>query len=100
LTRTHSDARRKRLLTRALPLVLLALVSFVVGIVVAAGSSEKDAVQRFGDAWEQGDWAAMRAELTPASQRSTPRRIWRRATRKPSGSPRPPASTSATRAGR
>jgi cell division protein FtsI/penicillin-binding protein 2 len=68
LTRTHSDARRQRLLTRALPLVLLALVSFVIGIVVAAGSSEKDAVQRFGDAWEQRDWDAMRAELTPASQ--------------------------------
>ncbi len=68
MTRSHSDARRKRLITRALPLVLLALVSFVVGVVVAAGSSERDAVQRFGEAWEQGDWGAMHAELTPGSQ--------------------------------
>jgi cell division protein FtsI/penicillin-binding protein 2 len=68
LTRTNSDARRKRLITRALPLVLLALASFVIGVIVAGGSAEKDAVQRFGDAWQQGDWEAMRAELTPSAQ--------------------------------
>lgn len=68
MNRSHSDARRKRLITRALPLVALALVSFVVGVVVAAGSSERDAVQRFGDAWAEGDWAALRAELIPDSQ--------------------------------
>jgi hypothetical protein len=68
LSSSRSEARRKRLITRALPLVALALVSFVIGVVVAAGSSEKDAVERFAQAWQDGDYGAMQAELTPASQ--------------------------------
>lgn len=63
-----STARRRRLLTRAVPLALISIGSFVTGVVVASGSAEADAVARFGAAWEQGDTDAMYAELSPAAQ--------------------------------
>jgi penicillin-binding protein A len=62
--------RRRRLLTRAFPLSLIALVAFVVGAVAGSpGSPDKEAAQRFVDAWQRDDFAAMYQELNPASQR-------------------------------
>jgi penicillin-binding protein A len=71
MTPRPSDAeRRRRLVTRALPLSLIALVAFLVGAVAGApGSPEKEAAQRFVDAWERDEFAAMYKELNPASQR-------------------------------
>ncbi|MGN6253863.1 MAG: penicillin-binding transpeptidase domain-containing protein [Solirubrobacterales bacterium] len=65
-----SDAeRRRRLLTRTLPLAGIALVAFVVGLSTgSSGSPEKDAAQRFADAWESKDFKAMYAELNEASR--------------------------------
>jgi len=65
-----SDAeRRRRLVTRALPLSLIALVAFVVGANMGApGSPEKEAAERFVRAWEGDEFAAMYRELNPASQ--------------------------------
>lgn len=63
-----SGQRRKRLITRALPLAVLSIGAFGVGILVSSGSNERDAVDRFGAAWEDGDYAAMYAELTPGAQ--------------------------------
>jgi peptidoglycan glycosyltransferase len=61
--------RRRRLVTRTLPLALLAVVSFVVGAAVGApGSPEKDAAGRFAEAWAAGDFAAMYRDLNPASK--------------------------------
>ncbi|HET8955743.1 MAG TPA: penicillin-binding transpeptidase domain-containing protein [Solirubrobacterales bacterium] len=61
--------RRRRLLTRSLPLALIALVAFVIGIVAGTpGSPEKDAAGRFAEAWEAGDFRAMYAELNEASR--------------------------------
>jgi peptidoglycan glycosyltransferase len=60
--------RRRRLLLRAVPLIAAAAVAFGVGLYIAAGSPERDAAERFGAAWEQGDFAAMYAELSPAAQ--------------------------------
>ena len=51
------------MLTRAAPVVAIALVAFVVGVVAGAGA-ESSAAQRFVDAWELGDSEAMYAELT------------------------------------
>ena len=63
-------ARRRRLVTRALPLTLVALVAFVLGAIAGApGSPDREAAQRFADAWAGGEFAAMYRELNPASQR-------------------------------
>jgi cell division protein FtsI/penicillin-binding protein 2 len=44
-------------------------VAFVVGAAMGApGSPEKEAADRFADAWEQGDFAAMYGELNAGSQ--------------------------------
>ncbi len=62
--------RRRRLVTRALPLSLIALVAFVIGAMAGTpGSPEKEAAERFVKAWEGDEFAAMYKELNPASQR-------------------------------
>jgi peptidoglycan glycosyltransferase len=62
--------RRRRLVTRALPLTLIAIVAFAVGAMAGTpGSPEKEAAQRFVDAWERDEFAAMYRELNTASQR-------------------------------
>ncbi|MFL5871086.1 MAG: penicillin-binding transpeptidase domain-containing protein [Solirubrobacterales bacterium] len=50
-----------------MPIVAVAVVAFVVGVVVAAGDSAPGA-HRFLDAWEQADIQAMYDELTPGAQ--------------------------------
>jgi len=61
--------RRRRLLTRSVPLALVALVAFVIGIAAGTpGSPEKDAANRFAEAWEAEDFRAMYAELNEASR--------------------------------
>jgi penicillin-binding protein A len=72
LSRTGSAAaRRRRILTRAVPLVVVALAAFVVGTVVAA-DPEAPAARRFLDAWERGDYSAMHAELTSEARSEYP----------------------------
>jgi peptidoglycan glycosyltransferase len=61
--------RRRRLITRTLPLAIIAFVAFVIGAVHGApGSPEKDAAERFTQAWEEKDFGAMYRELNEASQ--------------------------------
>jgi cell division protein FtsI/penicillin-binding protein 2 len=68
--RTPEVERRRRLITRALPLILIALVSFVVGAMAGTpGSPDKEAAERFTRAWEGDEFAAMYRELNPASRR-------------------------------
>ncbi len=63
--------RRRRLVTRTLPLALVALVAFVVGAAMGApGSPEKDAAARFAAAWAARNYRAMYAELSESSQQS------------------------------
>jgi cell division protein FtsI/penicillin-binding protein 2 len=62
--------RRRRLLTRTLPLAIVAVIAFALG--AAAGKEdppEKQAAARFTAAWSEGDFTAMYAELNPASRR-------------------------------
>ena len=61
--------RRRRIVTRALPLI--AALSFVIGLIAGtSGSSpEKDAAARFANAWENGEYGAMYQELNRGSQR-------------------------------
>jgi penicillin-binding protein A len=62
--------RRRRFVTRTLPLSLIALVAFVVGAVAGAPASpNQEAARRFAEAWQRSDFAAMYRELNPASRR-------------------------------
>ncbi len=61
--------RRRRLITRTLPLALVAIVAFAFGASAGApGSPEKEAADRFAQAWAAEDYAAMYAELNAESQ--------------------------------
>jgi cell division protein FtsI/penicillin-binding protein 2 len=62
--------RRRRLLTRTLPLSIIAVIAFVLGASAGApGSPEKDAAKRFTEAWANGEFAAMHEELNESSRR-------------------------------
>jgi cell division protein FtsI/penicillin-binding protein 2 len=61
--------RRRRLVTRTLPLAILAILAFAWGASAGApGSPEKEAADRFAQAWAANDFAAMYKELNPTSQ--------------------------------
>ncbi len=61
--------RRRRLVTRTLPLAVVAVVAFVLGASTGApGSPEKEAAERFAAAWAADEFAAMYRELNPASK--------------------------------
>ena len=66
--RRVSDARRGRLRSRAVPLVILSVGSFAVGLATGASGTASEAAQRFADAWERQEFQAMHAELSGASQ--------------------------------
>jgi peptidoglycan glycosyltransferase len=59
--------RRRRFVTRVIPIAAVALVAFVIGIVLGSGESAP-AAHRFLDAWERDDAAAMYDELTADDQ--------------------------------
>jgi len=61
--------RQQRLKTRALPLVGIALVSFIVGAISGCpGNPHRDAAERYLEAWQAEDYPAMHAELSTVSQ--------------------------------
>ena len=63
--------RRRRLVTRALPLTIIAIAAFVVGAVTGVPeSAERNAAERFTEAWVRKDFGAMYAELNPESRRA------------------------------
>jgi hypothetical protein len=55
LTENFQAQRRRRLLTRALPVLVICVASFIAGAAVGATSPEKEAAQRFVDAWAEQD---------------------------------------------
>jgi penicillin-binding protein A len=56
--------RRRRVITRAAPVAILALIAFVIGAIAGSGGGGSDAAQRLVDAWVRGDYAAIRDELS------------------------------------
>jgi cell division protein FtsI/penicillin-binding protein 2 len=70
VNRIPTDAeRRRRLLTRTLPLAAVALIAFIVGITAgSSGSPDKDAAGRFAHAWAERNFKGMYAELNEASR--------------------------------
>jgi peptidoglycan glycosyltransferase len=68
-TITREAARRRRLLTRALPVAVLAVAAFIVGATLASRRTELPSVQRFADDWEDQDFADMYGEVSPETAR-------------------------------
>jgi hypothetical protein len=63
-------ARRRRLITRMVPLSVVAAVAFILGAIAGVpGSPQKDAANRFVEAWTRKDFGAMYRELNNASRR-------------------------------
>jgi penicillin-binding protein A len=70
-TRPTEVERRRRLVTRALPLSVLAIVAFALGAAAGKpGSPEKEAAERYAEAWARKDFAGMHRELNDTSRRS------------------------------
>jgi cell division protein FtsI/penicillin-binding protein 2 len=65
-----SNTRRRRLLTRAVPLAILAGGAFVVGVIEATGPErdERALARHYVSDWARGDWAAMYGLLDAASR--------------------------------
>lgn len=69
--RSPEVERRRRLTTRAVPLALVALIAFIVGARAGTpGSPDKEAAQRYVEAWESEDFGAMYRELNPTSRQT------------------------------
>ena len=61
--------RKRRLLTRTLPLAVVALIAFVIGVATGdPGEPEKDAANGFAAAWEAKNFKGMYGELNEASK--------------------------------
>jgi penicillin-binding protein A len=69
----RGNPRRKRLLTRAVPLGGVAVLAFAAGVVAgtAPGRAERRLVTRYVNAWSQGDYARMYALLDSDSRART-----------------------------
>jgi penicillin-binding protein A len=59
-----SEERRRRLVSRAAPLAVVAVISFVAGAAVGSSSPLKDAASRFAGAWASEDYGAMYDQLS------------------------------------
>lgn len=68
----HRSAQARRRRNRLLPLVAVALVSFIAGVYFGAGSAEKDAADSFVRAWAKQDFAAMHDQLSASSAAKFP----------------------------
>jgi cell division protein FtsI/penicillin-binding protein 2 len=63
--------RRRRIVTRAVPLTVIAVVAFAIGAATGASDSpEREAAERFTEAWARKDFAAMYGELNEVSRRA------------------------------
>ncbi len=62
--RPRAVERRRRVVTRAIPIIVLATIAFVAGSLAGRPSTNLDAARRFLSAWEQHDYATMHDQLT------------------------------------
>ena len=61
--------RRRRLLTRAVPIALLALAAFAAGLIRGAGGTDLAGAEKFADAWQSRSFPGMYAEISDAAAR-------------------------------
>jgi hypothetical protein len=64
----NEDERRRRLLTRTGPVIALSAGSFLIGAVVGGSGGTSEAAERFANAWERQDFAAMHSELSASAK--------------------------------
>jgi penicillin-binding protein A len=64
--------RRRRLLTRALPIVLVGVAAFVVGAIAGKPASELAAARHFATAWQRGNLVAMHKQLSDDAAKRHP----------------------------
>ncbi|MBK5231823.1 MAG: hypothetical protein JJE13_02425 [Thermoleophilia bacterium] len=65
--------RQKRLKTRALPLLAIAFVAFIVGVIEGCpGSPNRDLAENYAEAWREHDYAKMHSLLSTKSQEAIP----------------------------
>jgi Penicillin binding protein transpeptidase domain/Penicillin-binding Protein dimerisation domain len=73
LSPVNRDAvRRRRVLTRALPVAALATAAFIAGAVQAGHGTDLATAQSFADQWESQDFAAMHADISPGTAKHYP----------------------------
>lgn len=62
-----------RINRRVAILIAIAAISFVAGVITGCpGSPNRDAAERFVEAWEEGKYSEMHSELSSASQEAVP----------------------------
>jgi cell division protein FtsI/penicillin-binding protein 2 len=61
--------RRRRLVTRALPIALLALAAFVAGLIQGAGGANLGGAERFAAAWQSQNFPAMYSQISADAAR-------------------------------
>jgi peptidoglycan glycosyltransferase len=64
--------RRRRLVTRAVPIALVATAAFIAGAITGDRGTELSAARRFAQAWERQDFAAMYREISRAAAKRYP----------------------------
>jgi peptidoglycan glycosyltransferase len=64
--------RRRRLVTRAIPIALLAAAAFMAGVISSGDGAELSAARRFAQDWERQDFAAMHREISPKAAKRYP----------------------------
>jgi len=64
--------RRRRILTRALPIAAVGLAALIAGLIVGGRVTELAAAERFADGWERQDFAAMHEEISPQAAERYP----------------------------
>lgn len=58
---------------RTAPLAVVAFIAFIAGVVTGCpGSPNRDAAERYVEAWSTGDYSAMHSELSTVSQEAVP----------------------------
>ncbi len=62
------EERRRRIVTRSVPIIVLSVGSFAVGAFAGGSAGGSETGQRFADAWERQDFSAMYDELSADSQ--------------------------------
>jgi len=67
---TPGAERRRRLVTRALPISMIAGASFIGGLVIG-GADRLERVERFARAWEREDFEAMYSQLSAGAASAT-----------------------------
>jgi peptidoglycan glycosyltransferase len=64
--------RRRRLVTRAVPIALLAAAALIAGAITGGSNAELSAARHFAQDWARQDFAAMYGEISPTAAKRYP----------------------------